>query len=238
MLENNNNNLNKSNMKKLIIILAIVISATTIIAQEQFTQMIDSIFQFVNKDDAKTGILYEHNREHEIKVQAPYKHSVGGMVHIFAVGPSYKTFFAKNFAFQTDVFFKLLFTRTTDDVMWEPCAVYGSFQINSNFIYQKKMKTCSVYDLFFLIGGGGSLGITPIQGNGKVGANAILGVEIVFNFPLAIQFDIRPGYGTMFNHSGRLIDSGWNPYPCYSPWHHFDWSFGITLRKVYKKNIS
>jgi hypothetical protein len=46
-------------MKKIITILLITISATALKAQNQtFAQMIDSIFQFVSKVDASTGILY------------------------------------------------------------------------------------------------------------------------------------------------------------------------------------
>ena len=173
--------------------------------------------------------------------QLPYKASVGGMVHFFASGFSFKTCFTHNLAFQADVFFKVLFTGEKETYTYSTLAVYGSFAINPHFIYQKKIKNSDALDLFLLIGGGTSLGITPIQGNGKFGANAIFGLEFVFNFPLAIQIDMRPGYGLLFNPSGQLMPYGGgifdiSPYPHYSPWHHFDWSFGVTIRKTFRKN--
>jgi len=46
-------------MKRTIIILLLAVSATTLKAQEQtFTQMFDSVFQYVSRADATTGILY------------------------------------------------------------------------------------------------------------------------------------------------------------------------------------
>jgi hypothetical protein len=168
--------------------------------------------------------------------QSPYKVSVGGMIHILAAGPSVKIV-CKKIAFQTDMFFKLLFTE--GDACWGNLAIYGSFAINENIIYQKKIKTKKSFDTFLLAGGGASFGITPIQLNRKLGTNVIIGMEFVFNFPLAIQIDVRPGYGLLYNPSGELNSSGvlftLNPYPLYSPWHHFDWSFGVTVRKVFKK---
>jgi hypothetical protein len=212
-------------MKKVISILLITISAITLKAQEQtFTQIMDSTMT---------------NNQIEITTRAhvPYKASVGGILLVCGYGPSFKTFFTGDFAFQTDIFFKLLFTPLIEKgYVVQNFTFYSSISINPNFMYQKKIKTKDTYDLFFFTGTGVSLGITPIRGNGKFGVNAILGLELVFIFPLTVQFDIRPGYGLLFNSSGYLNDSeDFNTYPCYSPWHHFDWSFGITFRWTYKK---
>jgi hypothetical protein len=46
-------------MKRIIIILLLAITATTLQAQERtFTQLFDSVFQYVSKTEATTGILY------------------------------------------------------------------------------------------------------------------------------------------------------------------------------------
>jgi hypothetical protein len=46
-------------MKKVSIILLICMSVTTLKSQEQtFTQMFDSVFQYVSRADATTGVLY------------------------------------------------------------------------------------------------------------------------------------------------------------------------------------
>jgi len=46
-------------MKNLFILLLTIISVLQINAQQSYTEMIDSIFQYVSRDNATTGILYE-----------------------------------------------------------------------------------------------------------------------------------------------------------------------------------
>ena len=218
-----------------------VLSIYSLHAQEQTSKNpFDHVFRNVNKVGATTGIFCAPSSEEEKKIQAPYKHSIGGIMHIFAYGPSYKVFFSKKIALQTDVFLKLLLTE--GDASWGTLAIYSSVSINANLIYNKQLRTNNSYDLFLLMGSGASFGITPIQVNRKLGANVIMGVEFVYKSLLTIQLDVRPGYGFLFNPPGRLdyIKGGelfeLHTYPLYSPWHHFDWSFGITIRKAYKKD--
>ena len=122
---------------------------------------------------------------------------------------------------------------------WE---TYGYFttpytlEFNVNFIRQDHF----VAGLYGLVGGGPSLGwhfrnSYPYylyesytsqwpryrQGNGKAGVNLILGLEYVFNEPIALQVDFRPGYGLLFA-------SGYTA-------HYFDWGLNLSFRYAFKE---
>lgn len=117
------------------------------------------------------------------QAQAPYKHSIGGILG-FIEGGSYKTFVADNFAIQVDFGFR-----------W---AHYASgAEVNGNFMYEQAIKK----GFFWFAGGGLSVGPAfggVVFGNNpiafKLGLNAIGGAEYKFaKIPLTLQADIRPG---------------------------------------------
>jgi hypothetical protein len=219
-------------MKKPIIVFAMTIIVFSLHSQPEQTrtEVFDSVFSNINSDIT------------DKQKSKPYKPSFGVMAFpIMGGGPSFKFFLTNNFAFQTDLFWKVLFTKTREEVgisvAQKNFAFYGSFEVNPNFIYQKKIKTKNTNDLFWLMGAGTSLGITVNHGNRKFGANAILGLEFI-RPSVAIQIDIRLGYGVLFNPSGRLRPPGMMFYtpaiPYDSPWHHFDWSVWLTHRWISK----
>ena len=168
--------------------------------------------------------------------QSPYKASVGGVLYpSTAVGPSFKAFFTDKVAFQTDVFLKVVLAGGKDvDINRIVLAFYLSVETNVNFIYQKKIKEKENLELFWLTGGGVSLGYSWTPGSGKFGVNAIMGIEYVFKEkPLAIQIDFRPGYGLLFNSNYNYVEAVFFEHK--NPWSHFDWLIAFTLRYTFKE---
>ena len=167
--------------------------------------------------------------------QSPYKASVGGIVYGLALGPSFKAFFTNHVAFQTDMFLKGVLSAgkdvNTNRIGFAP---YLSVETNVNLIYQKKIKEKTYTELFLLAGGGVSLGYSWTPGSGKFGINAIMGLEYVFkNIPLAIQIDLRPGYGLLFNSNYKYVDAIFFTHN--NPWSHFDWCIPLTFRYSFKE---
>jgi len=102
-------------------------------------------------------------------------------------------------------------------------------------MYQGKFKEKKYIDSFWLLGGGLSFGYT-IEENGKFGANAIIGIELVNKkTPVAFQIDFRPGYGMLFSFDKTPVYAFFFSHK--SPWHHFDWLIGFTIRYTFKKKI-
>lgn len=121
------------------------------------------------------------------QAQAPYKHSIGGILG-FIEGGSYKTFIADNLAVQLDFGFRFSHYASGADV-------------NANFMFEKAIKN----GFYWFAGGGVSLGpafggvvfdplLNTIPLGFKLGLNAIGGAEYKFaKIPLTLQADIRPG---------------------------------------------
>ena len=53
---------------------------------------------------------------------------------------------------------------------------------------------------------------------GKLGVNAIGGVEYRFRFPLTLQADFRPGFGLLFNNHYNVT--------------YFDWGLFVGARYI------
>lgn len=140
-----------------------------------------------------------------LHAQAPYKHSIGGIVGSY-YGASYKTFLFDNFSLQVDCGAKLLYSWT--------------FDLNPNLMLEKEIKNIGLY---WFVGGGASIGLGYYHLNNfafKIGLNAIGGVEYKFaKIPLTIQADIRPGFGTGFGSGGA--------YP------FFDWASCASVRYTF-----
>ena len=122
---------------------------------------------------------------------------------------------------------------------WESHGYYTTpytLEFNVNFVHQDHF----VAGLYGLVGGGLSLGwhfrnSYPYyaydyyssqwpryrQSNGKAGLNLILGLEYVFEVPIALQVDFRPGYGLLFA-------SGYTA-------HYFDWGLNLSFRYTFKE---
>jgi hypothetical protein len=166
-----------------------------------------------------------------VKAQIPYRAGIGGM-YLPAIpamgvgGVSFKTFLTEHAAFQTDIYLKMMLTGDIKHGV----AIYTSYVSNTNIMYQKTLKEYTNCNLFWIMGGGVSLGFTFI-GNAKFGANAIMGLEYVFlKKRFAIQMDLRPGYGILFSSYSRLNGVA---IPDKNPWSHFDWYMGVTFRYTF-----
>lgn len=62
--------------------------------------------------------------------------------------------------------------------------------------------------------------IIPNYSFGKIGVNAIGGVEYKFNIPLTLQADLRPGFGLLFNKHFTI--------------NYFDWAICVGVRYTIK----
>lgn len=175
----------------------------------------------------------------KINAQAPYRASVGGVSPYpsTATGLSFKSFFTDNVAFQTDILFRATFTGYISKEVSDPI-LYFLLETNTNVMYQKKFKDKTTYELFWLMGGGVSLGY-QLDGHGKFGVNAILGFELCAKkIPLAFQMDLRPAYAMLFNFNDRPIGTFavfTDYYIDKNPWSHFDWLIAFTLRYTFKE---
>jgi len=164
-----------------------------------------------------------------VNAQAPYRHGIGvtaGNLNAF----SYKTFFTNHLAFSVDAGYKWLFTsamyheKGTNYAFRQNNFFPTTLEVNPNLMYEA---TTNVGGLHWFVGGGLSGGYswaTSYDGYygyykyyyGKIGVNAIGGVEYKFNIPLAVQVDFRPGFALMFNKHYNI--------------HYFDWGFNASVK--------
>jgi hypothetical protein len=169
-----------------------------------------------------------------VNAQAPYRHSIGvtlGNMEAF----SYKTFFTDHLAFSVDAGYKWTLSPATykqkgtsfawhDGLSW-----VTSIEANPNLMYEA---STNAGGLHWFVGGGLSAGYgwtNFTYGDihdyhyrtffGKMGVNAIGGIEYKFNFPLTLQADFRPGFGLMFNRDYNV--------------HYFDWGVMVGARYAF-----
>ena len=151
--------------------------------------------------------------------QSPYSMGVGAAVgNVF--GPSFKVFVTDNFAISAD-----LSVRVCPTIYEGVSLTTFSLDLNPNFMYESSITN----NLYWLAGGGVTLGYIfglaaygdmMIGNSGRFGINANGGIEYKFDIPLAIQADVRPGYGLLFN-SGPGVANG------------FDWAAVATIRYTF-----
>lgn len=158
-----------------------------------------------------------------------YKHSIGGMVGSM-YGASYKGFVfdVEHLALQADLGFRLMASAGGNGTYTGPIDIY-TFEINPNMLYQNTIGEFDEGRVDWYAGGGLSLGLcsnlystrvgsyvhnAPVQG--KFGLNAIAGAEIVFDAPVNLSLDFRPGYGVAFNDNYHVS--------------FFDWALAVSVR--------
>lgn len=90
-----------------------------------------------------------------------------------------------------------------------------TLRVNQNFMYEAN----AIKGLYWFVGGGWGVGPSIYFDDGYFGLNAIGGLEYNFNFPLAMQFDFRPGWGMGFE---------WG-----TTWHYFDWGLNLSIRYMF-----
>ena len=158
-----------------------------------------------------------------LNAQAPYRHSVGvtlGNMEAF----SYKTFFTDHLALSVDAGFKWTVTPATyheksTSYVWHGMTTPMTIEVNPNLMYERGT---NVDGLHWLVGGGLSAGYAWSTYSsswgiyksyyGKIGVNAIGGVEYKFNFPLTLQADFRPGFGLLFNDHYNVTYFDWGVF--------------------------
>ena len=70
---------------------------------------------------------------------------------------------------------------------------HNVIELAGNVAYQDIISESGKLRLSWLAGGGLSLGIDCTSGKGKLGINALAGIELSIANKVDIQFDIRPG---------------------------------------------
>ena len=168
-----------------------------------------------------------------ITANAQYRYASGPIVGSL-YGGSYKMYCSDNIVLQTDLYVGL--HKVAGKMFFEDIdygAVCGEkhwdFALNPNVMYQAPICDVKVGWLNYFAGAGVSAGLAMEYGGsyvfGKIGANAIAGIEYVFEgIPFSVSADFRPGYGYMIGV----------PLGIKSELHMFDWSIGIALRYYVK----
>lgn len=147
-----------------------------------------------------------------------YKHSIGGMVGSM-YGVSYKGFIwgVEHLALQGDLGVRLMSTAAGNGNYTGSMSMY-TFELNPNVVYQNTIGEFDEGRVDWYAGGGLSLGLCgdlyPMRvGNspvlGKFGLNAVAGAEIVFDAPVDLSLDFRPGYGVAFNDNYHVSFFDW-----------------------------
>ena len=159
-----------------------------------------------------------------LNAQAPYRHSIGGTAGLNMFALSYKTFFTDHLALSVDAGYKwtptlVTFHEKQTSYVWNRFLFPMAIEVNPNLMYERGT---NVNGLHWLVGGGVSAGYAWVTYSnewgiyksfyGKLGVNAIGGVEYKFNFPLTLQADIRPGFGLLFNNHYNATYFDWGLY--------------------------
>lgn len=150
-----------------------------------------------------------------------YKYSVGGTVGSM-YGVSYKGFVfgVDHLALETDLGVRLMSTVVGNGNYTGSMSMY-TFELNPNVLYQNTIAEFDEGRVDWYAGGGLSLGLAhdlPKPGTvsytyrevlGKFGLNAIAGAEVVFDAPVNLSLDFRPGYGVAFNDNYHVSFFDW-----------------------------
>ena len=146
-----------------------------------------------------------------------------------------KMFFTDHLAFSVDAGYKWTLSpanyvqKGTGYVWHDNLSWVTTIEANPNLMYEAPT---SAGGLHWFVGGGLSAGYgwTNFRYGdiydyytrtffGKVGVNAIGGIEYKFKFPLTLQADIRPGFGMLFNRDYHV--------------HYFDWGVMVGARYAF-----
>lgn len=151
-----------------------------------------------------------------------YKYSVGGMVGSM-YGVSYKGFVfgMDHLALEADLGVRLMSTAAGNGNYTGSMSMY-TFELNPNVVYQNTIAEFDEGRVDWYAGGGLSLGLCgdlyPLRVDnyvyyspvlGKFGLNAIAGAEVVFDAPVDLSLDFRPGYGVAFNDNYHVSFFDW-----------------------------
>lgn len=168
-----------------------------------------------------------------ITANAQYRYASGPIIGSL-YGGSYKMYCSDNIVLQTDLYVGLHKTAgkmVLEDIDFSTISgeKHWDFALNPNVMYQAPICDVKVGWLNYFAGVGLSGGLVKEFGYsylyGKIGTNAIAGIEYVFEgIPFSIGVDFRPGYAYMIGV----------PLGLKTEYHMFDWSLGIALRYCIK----
>lgn len=168
-----------------------------------------------------------------ITVNAQYRYASGPIIGSL-YGGSYKMYCSKNIVLQTDLYVGLhnvAGKAIIDDINYGTLTEkHWDFALNPNAMYQAPICDVKVGWLNYFVGAGLSGGLAMEYGYsyifGKLGANAIAGIEYVFEgLPFSVSADFRPGYSYMIGA----------PLGIKTEMHMFDWGLGIAFRYYVNK---
>ncbi len=149
----------------------------------------------------------------------PYKLSVG-LATGLQYGPSLKVNFTDHLTLINDLTWFINPGTVAGNGNGTMQFGYQGLQDNANIAYEMKLTSGKGIDLSFYGGGGLSLGYADIGADaGKFGINALAGIELNMNAPLAVTFDFRPGYALLFVQGGQL--------------HAMDWALTLAVRYTF-----
>lgn len=107
-------------------------------------------------------------------------------------------------------------------------------EVNPSVMFQNKIKELINSDLYWFVGGGISVGYEMLYSCGKIGTNALIGLEFVHQtIPFSFQLDLRPGYGMLFNpdYVSNVREGG----PKKMPHHLFDLMIGLSFKYTFRR---
>ncbi|MBR2265201.1 MAG: hypothetical protein IJ882_00765 [Paludibacteraceae bacterium] len=135
-------------------------------------------------------------------------------------GPTVKVNFTDHFTLMNDLTWKFV-PNTVAGVNGQTFNFgYMGLIDNVNVAYQTKLASGRGLDLLFYGGGGMSIGYADLEtAGGKFGVNALAGIEVTANVPIAFTFDFRPGYALLFANGGQI--------------HALDWSLVLAVRYAF-----
>lgn len=153
-----------------------------------------------------------------------YRHSIGGVVGNL-YGVSYKGLFPiggiDGFGFEADMGVKLLSTPSwVHMAQGGATANFFTFELTPSLLYQNLVTEFDEGRLDWYAGGGVSIGMGQgFNGGalmGKFGFHGMGGIEFVFDAPVNVGLDFRPGYGLLFDDYAELS--------------FFDWTVAASVR--------
>ncbi len=161
-----------------------------------------------------------------------YDHSIGGTVGSL-YGVSYKGFFAPagdkgSIGIIGDLGVHLIATAgprymipDVEPEIYSTTYTFFTFELNPNVVYQSEIAEFDTGRVDWFAGIGTSMGLssgfdTRNGVGGKFGMNAIGGAEVVFDAPVNLSLDFRPGYGLQFMKQAGIS--------------YFDWAVVASVR--------
>ena len=161
-----------------------------------------------------------------------YEHSVGGTVGSI-YGVSYKGFFVPvgdngSIGLIGDLGVHLIATagprykiESVEPEIYSSTYTFFTFELNPNAVYQSVISEFDTGRVDWFAGIGTSVGLASYFDTrngvaGKFGTNVIGGAEVVFDAPVNLSLDFRPGYGLWFNRNYHMS--------------YFDWAVVASVR--------